>query len=206
MMKQDEKNRDNIATAHKNFLKDAVYFLYGSNRTTDAAKWYEILSEKYPDKPILDGDPNSFPKNLTLEDYAVARVQEEIGDTSQERTTAVVQNLLTRAYVALAIGQDDRYAGYKLLAGKVYDHYRARTSGHGNEQRVGLPPFADLNRFVLNQMLDPQQGASYAARAVLRTQLGLPAETNAPPAAIISTNATATISSTNVPATNAVSQ
>ena len=57
-----------------------------------------------------------------------------------------------------------------------------------NLERVGLPPFEELNRTVLDQLLNTQQPfLPFAARAVLRTQLGLPAEsaaTNAPPAAI----------------------
>jgi len=94
IMSEDAANRDHIATAHRNFLKDAVYFLYENNHVKDAAKWYKMLSEKYPDKTILENDPNSFPHNYSLDEYAVARVQSEIGDTSQERTTAVVQGLL----------------------------------------------------------------------------------------------------------------
>ena len=34
---------------------------------------------------------------------------------------AMIQGLLGRAYYELAIGQDDRYAGFKLLASKIYD-------------------------------------------------------------------------------------
>ena len=78
MMQEDEKNRDHIATAHRNFLRNAVYFLYEDNRVAEAAKWFRYLGEKYPDKPIIDGDPNSFPRNLTLDEYAVARVQADI--------------------------------------------------------------------------------------------------------------------------------
>ena len=62
----------------------------------------------------------------------------------------------------------------------------------------------DIKNTVLNQMLDTKQGLPFAARAVLRTQLGMPAETNAPPPTI-STNAIAPAvlpSSTNSPATN----
>jgi hypothetical protein len=59
-----------------------------------------------------------------------------------------------------------------------------------NLQRMGLPPFADLNRAVLDQLLDAQQGLPYAARAVIRSQLGMPGETNAPPVTV-STNAPA---------------
>jgi hypothetical protein len=156
---------------------------------------------QYPDKTIIDGDTNSFPRNVTLDEYAVACVQGDIGDTSQERTTAAVQGLLARAYIALAIGQDDRYAGFKLLAGKVYEHYQAEISRmKANLQRIGLPPFADLNRAVLNQLLDPQAGAPYAMRAVIRSQLGMPGETNAPPMTVSTNTAAAATVSSNAPA------
>jgi hypothetical protein len=89
----------------------------------------------------------------------------------------------------LVIGEDDRYAGFKLLASKIYEHYQTATSYQGGPQRVGLPPFADINRTVLNRLLDPKQGMPFAMRAVIRTQLGLPAESNPPPASVISTNA-----------------
>jgi hypothetical protein len=201
MMREDEKNRDHIATAHRNFLRSAIYFLYEDNRIAEAAKWFRYLGEKYPGKPIIDGDPNSFPQNVTLDQYAVARVQEDIGDTSQPNTTAAVAGLLARSYYDLAIGQDDRYVGFKLLAARVYEHYQAEISGmKSNLQRIGLPPFADLNRAVLNQLLDPQQGMPFAMRAVIRTQLGMPGETNVPPMTVsTNTPAAATVSS-NAPA------
>ncbi len=189
MMREDAKNRDHISNAHRNFLKDAVYFLYENNRAADAAKWYKILGEKYPDKPILDNDQNSLPRNLTLDEYAVARVQSEVGDTSQERITGVIEGLLARSYYELAIGQDDRSAGFRLLARKVYDNYQKKISKmQSNLARVGLSPFEVYNRTVLNDLLDPQKGMPYAMRAVLRTQLSLPAETVAPVVGPVSTN------------------
>ena len=194
LMKEDEKNRDHISTAHRNFLKDAVYFLWENNHVAQAAKWYKILGEKYPDKTILDGETNSFPRNLSLEEYAFARVQEEVGDTSQERITGVIEGLIAHSYYELAIGQDDRSTGYRLKARLVYDKYEKSISKmKTNIERVGLPPFDVLNRTVLNRMLDTEKPLlPYAARAVLRTQLGLPAETNAVPAISIPTNAPAT--------------
>ncbi len=200
----DQGQRNGILQAHRNFLKDAVYFLYENNHVADAAKWYKILGEKYPDKPVLDSDPNSFPKNLTLEDYAFARVLEEVGNTSQENTTGVVIGLIRNSYFALAIGQNDRAAGFKLKARLVYDHYGAKTAGSGNNQeRVKLPPFADLNRTALNDLLNTQKPMlPYNARVVIRSQLGMPAETNAPPAAVVSTNAIVptVLLNTNAPA------
>ena len=194
--------KNGILKAHRNFLKDAVYFLYENNRMAEAAKWYKLLGEKYPDTTILDNDTNSYPRNLTLDEYAVARVQSELGDTSQERTTGVVEGLIARSYYELAIGQDDRSAGFKLLARKVYDNYTKKIGKmQSNLERVGLPPFDVMNRTVLNKLLDSQEPVlPFAARAVLRTQLGMPAEsaaTNAPPAAMtnavenVPTNSTA---------------
>ena len=191
-MNEDRSSSNNIATAHRNFLTDAVYFLYGSNRSGEAAKWYKLLGERYPDKIILEHDTNSFPRNLTLDEYAVGRVQDEIGDTSLVRTTAVIENYLTGSYYSLALDQDDRSVGLKNLARKVYDNYAKKMP----EQRVALPPWDELNRSVLKKLLDPQEGLPYAARLQIRSDLGWSAETNAP-----------VVSSTNLPpvsATNTV--
>jgi len=199
--------KDGILKAHRNFLKDAVYFLWENNRVPDAAKWYKILGEKYPDNTILDNDPNSFPRNLSLDEYAFARVQSEVGDTSQERITGVIEGLLVHSYYELAIGQDDRSAGFRLKARLVYDNYQKKIGKmQTNLERVGLPPFEVVNRTVLNQLLDPQNGMPYAMRAVLRTQLGMPAETVTPPAGTASTNTpsmTVTNAVENVPTNSA---
>ena len=195
MMADDAPMRDAIAKAHRNFLRDAIYFLYVNNRVAEADKWFKYLAKEYPDKPIVENDPDSLSKNLTLDQYAVAVVQIDIGETSQERVTAAVQGLLTRAYYDLAIGNDDRYENLKRLAIRIYQRYTDSTSGARGEKRIPLPPFDTLNKTVVNQLLDPQEGLPYAGRAVLRTQLGLPAESIEP----ATTNAVPAIS---IPQTN----
>ncbi|HXR04540.1 MAG TPA: hypothetical protein VN836_07515 [Verrucomicrobiae bacterium] len=180
MMAEEPGMSNNIANAHRNFVRDAVYFLYAHNRMAEAARWYRYLSEQYPDKTILDSVPGSYPRTLTLDQYAVGRVQEDIGDTDQKRTTSDIQGLLTQAYVALATGQDDRFQGFKVLTTKVYDLYNAKMRGTGT--RAELPPLNVLNQSVLKELLDPQQGLPYAMRAVIRTQLGMQAESSASPA------------------------
>jgi len=166
--------KDGILKAQRNFLRDAVYFLYENNRMTEAKQWFKYLGEKFPDQPIIDGQPNSLPKNLTLDEYAVAVVQIDIGETSQDRVTAAVQGLLGRAYYDLAAGKDDRYENLKRLAVKVYERYRHKTSGFKGDQRIPLPPFETLNNAVLQQLLDSKTGLPYAARAELVTKLQLP--------------------------------
>jgi len=184
----DNGQRVTIQRARRYFLADAVYFLYVNNRVAEAARWYRYLSEQFPHDTLLTAQPDSYPRNLTLDDYAVARVQADIGDTAQDRTTADVQGLIAQAYIALASGQNDNYANFYRLAEKVYEHYQASISDvRSNVPRIGLPLFVELDRYVRNQLLDPQKGLPYAARAALRTQFGMPAETAAPPA--ISSNA-----------------
>ena len=200
MMAADPQMRDHIGTAHRNFLRDAVYFLYENDRLSEAAKWFKYLGDRYPNKTIIEGDTNSFPRNVTLDEFAVATVQIDVNETSQERVTSAIQGLLSRAYYELAIGQDDRYEGYKLLASKVYERFVSKTSGSNGHERLPLPPMATLNRTVLNQLLDPSRGVPYPMRAVLRSQLGLPGETNAP--AVLSTNMPAS-AVTNAPSDSA---
>jgi hypothetical protein len=199
MMEEEPKLRDSIANAHRNFLRDAIYFLYVNNRTPEAARWFKYLGEKYPDKFIIENDPDSLPKNLTLDEYAVAVVQIDIGETSQERITSAVQGLLSRAYYDLAGGDEDRYENLRRLAVRVYDRYTSKTSKWGSNKRVPLPPLDQLNNYVLKQLLDPERGLPYAARAVLRTQLSLPAE--GVESATTNTVPPVTIPSTNRPAT-----
>lgn len=193
-MKEDSNYAVHISIAHRNFLADAAYYLYEDNRMADAQKWYNYLGKRYPDKTILDNVPNSYPANLTLDQFAVGRVEGDVNDTSQDATTAAIEGMLIHAYENLAIGQDDSYAGLRLLAKKVYENYQAKagryTTANSNDiGRTGLPPFRDINNVVLAHLLDPQGGLPYAARAVISSQLGitnvvapdaLPSPTNAP--------------------------
>jgi hypothetical protein len=170
--KDDEKNRDHIEKAHKNFLKDAVYFLYVDNRIPDAAHWYQFLGTKFPNATLLDYQTNSFARNLTLDQYAVDRVQEDVSETmSRDRVKAIIEGLLGNALTSLAIGDDNRAAGYKLLAEKVRDTYASKTQARG--EALAISPLDDIQREVLNRMLDPEHGVLSEMRAVLRTKLNL---------------------------------
>ena len=179
-MRNDAAMSNHISTAHRNFLRDAVYFLYINNRVPEAAHWYKYLAQMYPDKPVIEGDGNPLPADMTLQDYALARVRSDLGDIPQDRTTAIIEGILVYAYTYWAVGQDDLYLGYSLLARKAYENYSKKTAD--TKERVPLPPFHDLNQLALEQVLDPQSGLPFAARAALRAKLGMGPETNAPPA------------------------
>jgi hypothetical protein len=187
MNEPDVGIRDGIATAHRNFLGDAIYFLYTFNRIEEARRWYEYLSEKYPDRPLLASDPNSFPRNLTLEEYCFSRVQEEASETSQVRVNAIIRGLIQSSFTALVFDNDDQAAGLMALARAARERYQEDTDDTG--VRIELPPFEEMQSQILGDMLNPEAGMIPEARARLRFKLQLPPEeapadppaTNAPP-------------------------
>ena len=44
----DAGQKNSILQGHRNFLRDAVKYLYQNNRMAEAAKWFKYLGEKYP--------------------------------------------------------------------------------------------------------------------------------------------------------------
>ena len=42
----DTQMAEHISTGHKNFLRNAVYFLYLHNRMKEAAKWYNLIKNR----------------------------------------------------------------------------------------------------------------------------------------------------------------
>ena len=172
MIEQDAEMRDNIKTAHKNFLKSAPYFLYTYNRHREAAQWFKYLKEKYP---------AAVPPQQTLDEYTLDQVTEDAGDTNHDKTTALIGGLLGSAYLELLQDEEDRAVNYERLAQKVWKRYQGKISGQ--EKRIGLDPFPEMKQRVLDELLDPEKGLKPELAARLRTKLRLPAPTNALPAA-----------------------
>lgn len=182
---EDTANRDHILRAHKNFLKDAIYFLYVHNRMQESARWFRYFGEKYGNFTMLDNDTNSYPRNLTLDQFAVAKVQEDVTETSKDRVQSSIEGLLVNSYMNLSLGEEDRAAGFRLLAQRVWESYMSKVPAERIEA-IGLRPFDEINQKIVERILDPNEGPPYEVRATLRSTLGLPAEpppsTNAPPA------------------------
>src|SRR5258708_15367337 len=203
-MVEDEKNRDHIETAHRNFLRDAVYFLYTYDREADAIKWYKYLAKNYPDKPLLNNPPDSLPKNLNLDDYAIARVQDEVDSPGRDQVKAVLEGLETTAFIGLAVGEDDRYVGYDRLAQRVLQKYNKRIDVKTiNEVRVGLPTLNEIKREVLARLVD-----ELSPEMVARLKSRLPASLFTLPAPSAPDNQTTTTENgtTNPPVVQAVPQ
>lgn len=175
-MAEDEVMREHISRGHKNFLLTATYFLYTHGRTRDADHWFKVVKEKYP---------KDYPPNMTLDEYAVSRVQEDAGETDMNRTISAIMGTLRQSYLNLLDGDEDAFNGYQALARNVWARYQSKILGGPSDKRVGLPPLKDMQEEVLRYLIESQRGTNIEAKAVLQGRLGTPAPaspmTNAPP-------------------------
>lgn len=177
---EEEGMRESFQRAHRNFIKDAVYFLYTHNRLRDSRRWFEYVRSTY-------GTNSMIPPEWTLEDYALSRIGEDVNETSRDRIKAIVEGTIESSYVALVSGDADQAQGLMLFAEKVHSNFQERTTHKSAKVRLPLGPFAEIKREVLLRILNPASGVNAEFQARLRTELRLPAgfgapPTNAPPA------------------------
>ncbi len=195
MAELEPDKRDNILNAHKNFVGMAIYHLYTHNRKSAAQKWFDYLKEQYPQATIVGG----FPMN-NLDDYALARIGENVGETDPNKIKGIIMGVLEKAFLNYALGDDESdtvAVNHELFAQKLWNRYMTEISRYEkNVVRVGLPPLRQIRDEVLRTMLSEDYGLDPILVAQLRTRLNLPpdfgvesdgaaandAGTNAPPA------------------------
>lgn len=188
--------RDNILTAHRNFLGAAVYHLFTHNRKAAANEWFAYLKKLYP---------KALPPNLaTAEDLSLFRIGEDVGETDPNRVKTIILGAFETAFINYAIGEDDVAVNHELFAKKVWTRYMNAISGYSkNQERVGLPPLPLLREQTLKHVLSPDYNLDPLLAAQLRTRLNLPANYGMEDA---STNAPAEVSGNgaeNAPANTA---
>jgi hypothetical protein len=172
---------DNIRNAHKNFLGTAVYHLYTHNRKQAAQHWYAVLRQMYP-RAIPD-------KSMTVDDYALSRIQEDIGETDPNRVKTIIMGALQTAYMNEALGDEESYnvgVNHEVFARRVWQRYMNEVGKYdAGKGRVSLPPFELIEEEVLKDLLNPETGLDPLLAAQLRTVKNLPPEygvtTNAAP-------------------------
>jgi hypothetical protein len=192
VMQVEPEMQRNIETAHRNALGNAVYFLYANDRIPEALKWFKYLGEKYPDKNLISGRPDSLPGNLTLEEFALSRITEDVSETSRDRVTAVLYGHAQTGYRHLILGDRKRFDGFRALSRMLYRTYMSKIGPGVNAERVGLPAVEKIEEEVLRTLLEPERSPwSFEMRAALRAAMGLPPEPPPPAAPATGTNAPA---------------
>src|SRR5262249_15039440 len=150
-----------------------------NNRTKEAAEWFKYLCRQYPNKPLLDGQMNSMPGTLSLDDYAIGRVQDLVKSTlGQDDAEAVIEGMLNQYYAKLVEDQDAAAATYLAMAKALWAKHMNEEVPTGREV-LKIPPVEETALKIRERLLDPEHGWRPEVRAALRSKLGLPPETKA---------------------------
>ena len=183
MAELEPDKRDNILNAHKNYLGMVVYHLYTHNRRQAAQQWFNFLKEQYPEAATVAGKPVD-----NLEEYALSRIAEDVGETDPNRVKAIIMGAFETAFLNYALADDEAdtvAVNHELFAKRLHQRYRAEIEKYErNIVRVGLPELELIRKEVLEAMVSPEYGLDPVLVAQLKTRLNLPADfgvsTNSP--------------------------
>jgi hypothetical protein len=166
IMEQEPGMRDNIANAHKNFLKWAVYYLYLYGMKTQANHWWTVMHENYP---------NATPPGQDLYDYVLERSKKTVVETGHDDKKAMLEGFIKTGFSYLLIDEDDAAENYFKFAEQLRAQFQVAI-GPKSTQRIAMVELKDIKQEVMDRILasDP------AIAARLRSKLGLaaPAVTN----------------------------
>jgi hypothetical protein len=171
MIAEEPKIKANMETAHKNFLKQAIYLLYEDDRMKQAAYWFNYLKTTYTNAFVLRQ------ANISLDDFALGQIMTDNGETDMNKVSASILAMFHQGFECLVRDDDDRYANYENLAKRIWNHYHDKI-GTISEQRLSLHPLPEMRATVLDHELDPDPQSAWMppqAQAILRTKLNLPA-------------------------------
>jgi FKBP-type peptidyl-prolyl cis-trans isomerase len=168
-MIQKEANVENIKQGHQNFLKSAVSTLYLYNKEADSARYWKQLKQLYPETVI---DWNSH------EEYSIWRTTELLANEGKDKFLAVIEGLIARSFLLLAVGEYDRAYGHERMALKAWQIHQRKVDVETKpdiKARIQLEPFPNIKLRVRNDLLNPERKLMSPQLALqLRTELGLP--------------------------------
>jgi len=161
MIQDDVEMRFAIQTAHRNFLKEVVYLLYANNQVAEANQWFQHLREKYPD---------ALPANQTVEQYALDRVMGHLTEPSHDRTKSILDGIIIKHFVNLALDEDGQAEGYDRMAQQVWRLYEDRI--RFRKEPLQFPPLSEMKSNILAQLISPESRFNPELKARLRTRTG----------------------------------
>ena len=170
MAAENEEWRNHIKTGHKNMIAEAAYYCFTHNRRDEAAQWFEMLNNEYP-QAVRPG--------LSLDQFCVERISELLNETSRDRVRVLLDGVLSTAFYNIAIGEDEQGFNNLQLAEKAYVKFVKETSVSDSDNQYGrvmFPAFSVIKSGVLKSLLDPDLSPWHPQlRMNLRSELGLPA-------------------------------
>ena len=129
----------------------------------------------YPDATTVAGTPVE-----TLDDYALSRVAEDVGETDPNRVKTIIMGAFETAFLNYALADEDAdevAVSHEFFARRVRQRYTNEISSNEiNRVRVGFPARSSVREEVLKGVLSPEYGLDPILAAQLRTRLNLPAD------------------------------
>jgi len=169
----DPEMAEHFATGHRNFLQDAVYFLFSYGRERDAAQWFNYIKKNFTLTGIQPGE--------TLEAFCLRRIGEDINETSPDRIKAMIEGPIVAGFTELVVGDPSRATALLGMAAKIHENFTSKIMKQSStEQRMKLAPFEEMKIDVARALLAPDENVNPAFQNALRTALKLPADFGIP--------------------------
>jgi hypothetical protein len=180
----DESQKKTAQGAQRNFLKDAIVYLYKYNRSQEAAYWFNYVKQNFTN------GLTPAEASMNVEAWALSQIEADINDTDPIKAGGLVMGLLHQEYIQIIYGDDSGAERSKQMAQAIWLHYESRIpkGDPGTPVRIGLKPFEQLAGLVYAEMLNdlsPESARILQARvgvAPPTTPSANPPTTNAPPA------------------------
>lgn len=142
--KDDRGTYESMRNGYRNMLINATFSFYQSGHKRQAQEIYQKLREGY-DLPEF---------KVSLDEFAGKRLQEELESIDITNAKEQIVFLLRESYFLYAIRDDEAAAGRESLAQQVHSYYQGK---YLDENRIDLPPFAELRYFALIDFLSDTQ-------------------------------------------------
>ena len=169
----DPELADHFATGHRNFLQDAVYFLFTYGKEKEATQWFNFIRKNFPVTNINPGE--------SMEDYCLRRIGEDINETSPDRIKAMIEGPIASGLTELVVGDTDRGMALLRMAEKIHENFDTRIGKQKSTiERMTLAPFEEMKIDVARMLLAPNDNVNPDFQSALRTALKLPADFGLP--------------------------
>jgi hypothetical protein len=153
---EDRGRSEAYDNGYRNMLKNAVLSFYQGGLRDQAMKVFTDLRTRFG---------ASYPEfNVSLDQFAMQRLVEELGSLGFTDATEQVVTVLTNAYRLYAYRNDDAAAANERMAQQVWDRYYAE---FGDTTRIDLPSMSVLRWVAINQFLNSDAYPVFIRRSLL---------------------------------------
>ena len=135
-----------VDRAQKGFLREIVYHFYSHNRIGDANHYFKLLLDKFPEV---------VPSGVTMEEFALKRLNDNVRDMPTDRMKVLLTGMIYQHFFSLAVDADARAEGFDRMGQQLYAWHEARV--RRRQEQLGFPTYREMKRTILDEMLDPER-------------------------------------------------